>query len=77
MTTISVYIDNGNVYSYEVGTEESAREHAAAIVQTGYRSVSAESGRQLTWFPPHRIVKVKLILEADSSTQYTDNVRGT
>lgn len=70
---ISAYLDNGLVYSYFVTTPESAREHAAAIVATGYRHcVEGE----LTHFPPHRIIKVKA-KGSGISTTYPDEVSGT
>jgi hypothetical protein len=34
---ISVYLDDGNVFEYEVDTVTSAREHVSLIVKTGYR----------------------------------------
>ena len=77
MPKISVYIDTGNVLEYEVGTEAAAREHADAIIKTGYRSVNADSPLVLTWWPPHRIAKVKIALDEPSETAYTDRVRAT
>lgn len=77
MPKISVYIDNGNVLEYDVSTEASAREHADAIIKTGYRSVQADNPLILTWWPPHRIAKVKIELGEASATAYTDKVRAT
>jgi hypothetical protein len=77
LTTISVYVDNGNVYEYEVNSEAKAREHAAAIIATGYRSVSADNPTLLTWFPPSRIVKVVANLPATSTTKYFDRIKST
>lgn len=77
LTTISVYVDNGNVYEYEVNSEAKAREHAASIVATGYRSVSADSPTILTWFPPSRILKVVMTLPEPSSTKYFDRIKST
>jgi hypothetical protein len=77
MVTIHVYIDNGNVYSYQVDDETSAREHASAIISTGYRSVGKSSPMTMTWYPVHRISKVKLELDKASKTSYTDVSRGT
>lgn len=77
MVKISVYIDTGNVYEYEVGTEAAAREHADAIIKTGYRSVQTDELTTLTWWPPHRIAKVKVALDAASATAYTDTLRAT
>lgn len=77
MITIQVYLDTGNVYSYNVATEAIAREHANSIVSTGYRSVSADDPLTLTWFPPHRIVKVKIKLKEQSTTNYFDTITST
>lgn len=77
MPQISVYIDTGNVYEYSVATEAAAREHAAAIIKTGYRSVQSDELTVLTWWPPHRISKVKVALDEASATAYTDKVRAT
>jgi hypothetical protein len=77
MVKISVYIDTGNVYEYEVGNEATAREHADAIIKTGYRSVQTDALTTLTWWPPHRISKVKVALEGPSATAYTDTPRAT
>lgn len=75
---IHVYLDNGVVYTYEVETIASAREHAAAIVKDGYRSVSAEEPDVLTHFPPHRILKVKVKANgAPFKTNYFDETTGT
>lgn len=74
---INVYVDTGNVYSYEVSNEASAREHADAILKNGYRSVSIENPCEITCWPTHRISKVKIILEIASTTSYTDSVKGT
>jgi hypothetical protein len=77
MPKISVYIDTGNVLEYEVGSEASAREHADAINKTGYRSVQTDDPLSLTWWPPHRIAKVKIKLDEPSATSYTDTARAT
>ena len=71
---ISVYIDTGNVWEYEVDSPASAREHADAIVKTGYRSQQESSG-PLTWWPPHRISKVKISDGGESN--YLDKQRAT
>lgn len=71
--TIEIYLDTGTKFSYEVGGgEDSAREHASEIVRTGYRSATTE---QLTWWPPHRIRKVKVT--GPMSTKYPDRGVGT
>lgn len=70
--TVKVYVDTGVTYEYDVSTAESAREHAQAIVDTGYRHTA---DGYLTHFPPHRIVKVKC--GPGIETQYPDRVGGT
>lgn len=70
---ISVYIDDGNVFEYNVLSTVSAREHADAIVETGYRRTTTG---ELTHFPPHRIQKVK-ITDPAINTAYPDTHRGT
>jgi hypothetical protein len=74
---IQVYVDTGNVFEYEVGNEAKAREHAAAIIATGYRSVNEDDPLTLTWFPPHRINKVVVKLNENSTTKYFDKVLST
>jgi len=70
---VEVYLDNGIVYSYDVPDAIKGREHAAAIIATGYRH---SDGNNLEWFPPHRIVKVK-VTDGAESTRYRDNARAT
>jgi len=70
---IGVYLDCGNVYEYEVETEEQAREHAYLITKNGYRSCC--NGEQVVFYPPHRITKVKCT--GDITTNYPDTLRGT
>ena len=65
-------LECGNVYSYLVDTEEQAREHAHLITNTGYRSFKEG---QLTFYPVHRIMKVKCI--GDLNSKYPDDVEGT
>lgn len=72
--TVCVYLDDGRVFEYQVPSSSSAREHAAAIVTSGYRTVSA-AGDYFEHYPPHRILKVKVLGHMD--TKYTDTVRGT
>lgn len=71
MTTIKVYLDTGQTFSYECD-ERSAREHCAEIIATGYRT---SHGGTLQWFPPHRVRKVKAI--GGDVTDYPDEVGGT
>lgn len=75
--TISVYLNDGRVFDYDVGSMASAREHSAAIVATGYRSVQEDNLQVMTHYPPHRIEKVKVTGNVPVSTSYTDRVRGT
>lgn len=70
---IAIYLDNGVVYEYDVSSHEACREHADAIVKTGYRHTR---DGEMTHFPPHRIIKVKCSGDG-ISTKYPDRVRGT
>lgn len=71
--TISVYLDDGRVYEYDVASAEKAREHAAAIVRDGYRH---NDGTTFEHYPAHRIVKVKAS-GGEVPTKYLDRVTGT
>ena len=71
--TIEVYINNGLKFQYDVDSPESVREHAAAIIQSGYRSNDGKS-RFVHW-PPHSIVKVKC--NGCIPTNYPDVITGT
>lgn len=73
MIKIAVYIDNGNVFEYDVDSPEKAREHASAIAATGYRRVSAGVFEH---FPQHRVLKIKATGEG-IQTSYPDTHRGT
>ena len=75
MTVVSVYLNTGVVYEYEVSDPIKGREHAAAIVHSGYRHTPKGSA-DLEWFPPHRIEKVKVLGGAESS-EYHDTARAT
>ncbi len=75
--TIAVYLNDGQVFEYDVASMAQAREHVSAIIERGYRSVQAESPNVLTHYPPHRISKVKITGNQSISTSYTDRVRGT
>ena len=72
---VAVYIDAGIVFQYAVSDAMKGREHAAAIIRTGYRH-TPKGSNDLEWFPPHRIEKVKVIGGAES-TAYRDSVRST
>lgn len=68
---IQVYMDDGRVFSYDVESPEKVREHADAIIKTGYRH---NDGKVFEHYPPHRISKVK---SANIDTKYPDEVSGT
>ena len=70
--TVSVYLEFGVVRSYKVKSPAKAREHASAIIKTGYRYV--EDG-MLTHIPPHKIDKV--VAGPGINTNYPDEVSGT
>jgi len=77
--TVSVYIDSGVVFYYEVGNSDSAREHSAAIVRDGYRhNPTPHLGDDPLFehYGPHRILKVK-VTGAPIPTKYHDKSRGT
>jgi hypothetical protein len=71
--TIKVYVDNGVVFEYDVKTPEKVREHADAIVKTGYRHNNNLD--TFEHYPPHRILKVKC--DGLIPTSYPDRVSGT
>ena len=70
--TIKVYMDDGRVYEYEVFGDDKAREHAAAIVEHGYRH---NDGIVFEHYPVWRILKVKVV--GSLPTSYTDRPSGT
>lgn len=72
-TVVQVYTDDSLVHEYAVASPLKGREHAAAIIATGYRH---SEGNDLCWYPPHRIVKVKVTGGAASSL-YQDKSRAT
>ena len=71
MYTISVYLDDGRVFKYEVSSAEKVREHADAITDRGYRH---NDGKEFEHYPPHRIKKIK---SYNIPTCYPDRVTGT
>lgn len=73
--TIKVYLDNGNVFEYEVPSAAKAREHSDAIIKGGYRSCDNDKG-VLEHYPPHRISKVKCEGKG-MKTKFPDKVEGT
>jgi hypothetical protein len=70
--TIKVYLDDGRVFVYKVGYPGKAREHAAAIIKSGYRH---NDRKVFEHYPPHRILKVKV--EGKVPTNYPDTTEGT
>ena len=70
---IEIYLDDGRVFDYELPNESKVREHAAAIIKTGYRH-SPEGEDYWEWYPPHRILKIKT---PQLETKYFDHVTGT
>lgn len=72
--TIKVYMDDGRVFEYEVASHDKAREHASAIIATGYRH--NDGAGEFEHYPPHRILKVKAV-GAPVPTAYPDTVTGT
>lgn len=70
--TVNVYMDDGRVFEYDVVDSAKAREHAYAIVTTGYRHATE---LEFEHYPPHRIMKVKVV--GSVSTDYADRTRGT
>lgn len=71
---VSVYIDDGRVFFYFVGSADKAREHAAAIVEGGYRHNDGHG--EFEHYPAHRIKKVKISGGA-VPTKYPDWPAGT
>lgn len=74
--TISVYLDDGQVFDYEVFSQSSAREDMAAIVTNGYSSTQASEPNVLTHYPPHRIKKVQVTSPQPVLTRHYDRPRG-
>ena len=75
MSVVSVYLNTGVVYEYQVDSTTKGREHAAAIIATGYRHTSQDS-EDLEWFPPHRIEKLT-VSGAGEGSRYRDLARAT
>lgn len=71
LTTISVYIDDGRIFQYEVEGPSKVREHSAAIIKDGYRH---NDGLVFEHYPPFRILKVKA---NNIPTNYPDRTVGT
>lgn len=71
---IQVYLDNGLVFEYFVANPNKGREHAHEIIKSGYRH-TPEGTNDLEWFPPHRIVKIKV--DGAGEANYKDTIRAT
>lgn len=70
---IQVYLDDGRIFSYTVGSPEKVREHSNAIVQGGYRHNDGQG--LFEHYPAHRILKVKC--PGMIPTNFPDKVQGT
>ena len=55
MVEISVYMQDGRVFNYEVEDAIKTREHAHRIVNYGWRNVVK---RVMEYYPVHQILKV-------------------
>ena len=75
MVKVSVYLDDANVWSYNVSNIFKGREHAAAIIKSGFRH-TPEGTNDMEWFPPHRVIKVRVEGGGESS-RYRDEGRAT
>jgi hypothetical protein len=69
---LQVYLDDGRVFEYECGDAAKVREHAHAIVTTGYRHCTKDTFEH---YPAHRVLKVKA--QGEIGTAFPDQVRGT
>lgn len=75
MSKVSICVESGLVYEYDVADPMKGREHTAEIIKGGYRHTPKDSD-DLEWIPPHRIHKVKIEGGAES-TKYRDTIRST
>lgn len=71
MYKLSVYIDDGRIFTYEVESAEKIIEHSSAIITGGYRH---NDGTIYEHYPPHRILKIK---SYNIPTKYPDITEGT
>ena len=55
MTKISVYLQDGRIFEYDVVNATKAREHAHRIINYGWRNW--EEGREC-YYPVHQVLKV-------------------
>lgn len=56
MVTITVYMNDGRCFNYEVEDSIKAREHAHRIINFGWRNVTTEG--IMEYYPTHMINKV-------------------
>ncbi len=75
---VKVYLDDGRHFRYFVESQSKAREHMSAIIMTGYRHIELGNTKVMEWFPPRRILKVKMTTDEREgiSTSYYDIVGG-
>lgn len=66
MTIISVYMQDGRVFQYEVDDCAKAREHAHRIITEGWRNVT---NGVMEYYPVHQVLKVTF--------PYTEDYMGT
>lgn len=55
MVEIKVYMQDGRVFKYEVGSMAKAREHAHRIINYGWRNVHEGT---MEYYPVHQVLKV-------------------
>lgn len=60
MCLISVYLQDGRIFEYEVANSTKAREHAHRIINFGWRNW--EEGREC-YYPTHQVLKVTFSME--------------
>lgn len=68
-TVISVFLNKGEVLSYRVENPEKGREHAAAILDKGYRHYFKKTG-DLEMYPPSSINKVRVTSKQRFDSRY-------
>ena len=56
MVKITVYLQDGRTFSYDVEDAVKAREHAHRIINYGWRNI--ENGC-MNYYPTHQVLKVK------------------
>lgn len=69
--TIEVYLNDGTIFQYNVGTLNQVRSHAYAIANEGY---AHNNGELFEYYPAWRILKVKC--KTALSTIYPDQTTG-